>query len=29
MATEKNLNNSGYVHTIPESETERRKKCTG
>ena len=21
--------NSGYVHTVPDSETERRRKCTG
>ena len=20
---------SGYVHTVPDSETERRRKCTG
>ena len=21
--------NLGYVHTVPDSETERRRKCTG
>ena len=23
------LSDKGYVHTVPDSETERRRKCTG
>ena len=25
----KRLRYLGYVHTVPDSETERRRKCTG